>query len=139
MAGVYKRGDVWWVRFRRGGAHIRRSAKTSRKAEAQAYLERLLAEHAGHARGDVPRHRFEEAVERYFSETRVKPKTLRSYRSNSRTLGAIFDALHLDEITRRVIAEFVSARKRAGVTDTTIRRDLAFLSVVCAASISGAG
>lgn len=133
MAGVYKRGDVWWVRFRRNGTHVRKSAKTTRRTEAQAYLERLLAEHAGRARGDVPRHRFEEAVERYFQETRVRPRTLSSYRSNSRTLAPTFNALHLNEITRRVIAEFVTARKRAGVTDTTIRRDLAFLSVICSA------
>ena len=91
MAGVYKRGDVWWVRFRRDGVHVRRSAKTNRKAEAQAFLERLLAEHAGKARGDLPRHRFSEAVERYFQETRIKPTTLRSYRSNGRTLAPTFD------------------------------------------------
>lgn len=132
MAGVYRRGDVWWVRFRRDGVHVRRSAKTSRKADAQAFLYRLLEEHAGRARGDLPRHTFAEAVERFFQEIRVKPSTQRCYRSNSRTLGPIFDALYLDQITKRVIAEFVSARKRTKVTDTTIRRDLAFLSVVCA-------
>jgi integrase len=116
------------------GAHVRRSAKTTKKAEAQIYLQRLLEEHAGRARGDLPHHTFAEAVERFFQETRVKPSTLRSYKSNSRTLSPIFDALYLDQITKRIIAEFVSARKRVKVTDTTIRRDLAFLSVVCAAA-----
>ncbi|MGH1570888.1 tyrosine-type recombinase/integrase [Methylobacterium sp. P31] len=100
----------------------------------QAFLYRLLEEHAGRARGDLPRHTFAEAVERFFQEIRVKPSTLRCYRSNSRTLGSTFDALYLDQITKRTIAEFVSARKRAKVTDTTIRRDLAFLSVVSAAA-----
>ncbi|MGH1575087.1 tyrosine-type recombinase/integrase [Methylobacterium sp. P31] len=38
------------------------------------------------------------------------------------------------EPQQRTIAEFVSARKWAKVTDITIRRDLAFLSVVCAAA-----
>jgi integrase len=41
-----------------------------------------------------------------------------------------FGHLHLDEITRRTLPEFVSTRKRSGVTDATIRRDLAFLSSV---------
>lgn len=134
MAGVYRRGDVWWVRFRRDGVHVRKSARTSKKAEAQVFLQRLLEEHAGRARGDLPRHTFADAIERFFQETRVKPATLRCYKSNSRTLGPTFDALYLDQITKRTIAEFVSARKRAKVTDTTIRRDLAFLSVVCAAA-----
>lgn len=133
MAAVYKRGSTWWIRFRSNGVHVRRSAKTSKKAEAQAFLAKLMEEHAGRARGDLPRHTFADAVERFFQEARVKPATLRSYRSNSRTLAPTFDALFLDQITKRSIAEFISARKKAGVTDTTIRRDLAFLSVVCAA------
>jgi integrase/recombinase XerD len=52
MAAVYRRGDVWWVRFRFNGQHIRRSAKTAKKTEAQAYLQRLLDEHAKNARED---------------------------------------------------------------------------------------
>ena len=134
VAAVFKRGSTWWVRFRLNGVHVRRSAKTTKKAEAQVYLQRLLEEHAGRARGDLPRHTFADAIERFFQETRVKPATLRSYKSNSRMLSPTFDALYLDEITKRIIAEFVSSRKKAGVTDTTIRRDLAFLSVVCAAA-----
>src|SRR3954447_11216357 len=46
MAGVYRRGQVWWGRVRFNGQHIRRSAKTTKKAEAQAYLHRLLEEYA---------------------------------------------------------------------------------------------
>ena len=42
----------------------------------------------------------------------------------------------LHEIDRRVLAELVSARKQAGVSDTTIRRDLAYLSSMCSAAIS---
>ena len=55
MAAVYKRGSVWWVRFRINGEHIRRSAKTMKKAEAQAYLLRLMEEHAQAARGETVR------------------------------------------------------------------------------------
>lgn len=51
MAGVYRRGDVWWVRFRMGGVHVRRSAKTNKKVEAQAFLAKLMEEHAQAARG----------------------------------------------------------------------------------------
>jgi integrase/recombinase XerD len=50
MATVYRRGDVWWVRFRMGGVHVRRSAKTSKKNEAQAFLAKLMEEHAQAAR-----------------------------------------------------------------------------------------
>lgn len=135
MATVYRRGDVWWVRFRSNGQHIRRSAHTSKKAEAQAYLQRLLDEAATKSRGDNPRHRYSEALERYFAEASIKPKTSRCYMSSSRALGPTFEPLNLDEINRRTIADFVSVRKRSGVSDTSIRRDLAFLSSLCAMAV----
>ena len=135
MAAVYKRGSVWWVRFRLNGVHVRRSAKTAKKAEAQIFLQRLLSEGAEKARGDVPHHRFGEAVERYFAEASIKPKTRQCYGSSSRALGPRFEPLYLDQIDRRAIADFVSARKREGVSDTSIRRDLAFLSSLCAMAV----
>ena len=42
---------------------------------------------------------------------------------------------HLDEIDRRVIGEFVSARKSAGISDSTIRSNLAYVSSLCAMAI----
>ena len=61
-----------------------------------------------------------------FQEASIKPKTRTCYQSSARACETVFGALHLDEIDRRAIAEFVSARKRSGLTDTTVRRDLAF-------------
>ena len=131
MAAVYKRGSVWWVRFRMNGVHVRRSAKTAKKAEAQAYLLRLLEEHAQAARGDTrERHLVSEAVERFFDECTLKPGTIDTYRYNSRTCGRLLGHLHLDEVNRRVLADFVATRKRTGVSDATIRRDLAFLGSI---------
>ncbi|MER2263596.1 tyrosine-type recombinase/integrase [Methylobacterium oxalidis] len=135
MATVYRRGAVWWVRFRLGGVHVRRSAKTTKKAEAQVFLRRLLDEAATKARGDAPRHSFNEAVERYFVEASLKPKTRHCYGSSSRALKPSFEPLFLDQIGRRAIADFVSSRKKDGVSDTSIRRDLAFLSSLCAMAI----
>lgn len=128
MAGVYRRGDVWWVRFRRDGVHIRRSARTSRKAEAQVFLAKLLEEYARPDRGEVrPRYLLAEAIERFFTEARLKDGTIETYRYNSQTLSRILGPVYLDEIDRRALADFISARKRTGVADATIRRDLAFL------------
>jgi integrase/recombinase XerD len=132
LATVYRRGRVYWVRFRADGHHVRRSAHTSKKAEAIAFLQRLLAEHAAKARGDRPRHRYEEAAERFLAEANIKPKTRACYTSSDRACRATFESRHLDEIDRRLLGEFVSKRKSGGVSDTTIRRDLAFVSSMCA-------
>ncbi len=136
MATVYKRGDVWWVRFRFGGQHIRKSAKTTRKAEAQAYLQRLMNEHAQAVRGEqLPRHLLTEAIARFFEECTLKPRTVETYRLNSRILIRLLGHLHLDEIDRRSLAEFVSTRKRTEVTDATIRRDLALIGSIFTAAM----
>lgn len=136
MAGVYRRGTTWWVRFRMGGVHVRRSAKTTKKGEAQVYLHRLMEEHAQATHGDVlPRHLLTEAMGRFFEETSLRVGTVETYRFTSKVCARLLGHLHLDEINRRALAEFVATRKRTGVTDATIRRDLAFLGSVFTAAI----
>src|SRR5690348_2152405 len=132
MATVYRRGKTYWIRFRANGHHVRRSAHTSNKAEAAALLRRLLAEYAARARGDTPRHRYQEAVERFFSEAGLRPGTLKVYRNGHRAFTPFARDRNLDEIDRRVLGEFVSARKSAGTSDSTIRSNLAYLSSLCA-------
>ncbi len=75
MATVYRRGKTFWVRFRANGHHVRRSARTTKKTEAVAFLQRLLAEYAAKARGDRPRHPYEEAAGRFLREASIRPKT----------------------------------------------------------------
>jgi integrase len=136
MASVYKRGPTWWVRFQFEGEHVRRSARTTNKRQAEAFLRNLMAEYAERARnGDKPRHLLRDVVERFFAETTIKPGTRRTYTSNSRNWIAACGHLHLDEIDRKVIASFISERKKSGVTDTTIRRDIAFLGTMISMAI----
>jgi integrase/recombinase XerD len=135
MATVYRRGKVYWVRFRANGHHVRRSAHTSSKAEAAAFLRRLLAEYAHRARGDTPRHRYEEAMERFFSEATLKPGSLVAYRNGHKAFSRFAQGRYLDEIDRRVLGDFVSERKSAGISDGTIRSNLAFISSLCAMAV----
>jgi integrase/recombinase XerD len=126
---------VYWVRFRTNGHHVRRSAHTSKKAEAVDFLQRLLAEHAAKARGDRPRHRYEEAAERFLSEATLKHRTRVVYRLSHKVFLAAAQDHYLDEIDRRVLGDFISRRKQAGIMDATIRRDLAFLSSLCTMAV----
>ncbi|MBX9661044.1 MAG: tyrosine-type recombinase/integrase, partial [Nitrospiraceae bacterium] len=131
MAAVYKRGQVWWVRFRFNGIHVRRSAKTTKKAEAQAYLLRLMEEYGQAARGGATqRYKISDAIVRFFEETSLKPGTIAGYKSHARIVCRLFGEAHLDEVHRQRLADFIAQRKRTGVADASIRRDLAFLSSV---------
>jgi integrase/recombinase XerD len=135
VATVYRRGSVFWVRFRANGHHVRRAAHTNKKAEAVTFLQRLLAEYAAKARGDRPRHLYEDAAAQFLDEASIRPKTRACYASSDRACRPTFSGRYLDEIDRRLIGEFVSRRKQGGVSDITIRRDLAFLSSMCAMAI----
>ncbi len=132
MATLYRRGKVYWVRFRANGHHVRRSAHTSNKAEAATLLRRLLAEYATKSRGDTPRFRYLEAVGRFFSEAGLKPGTLTVYRNGHKAFAPFVHDRYLDEIDRRTLGEFVSARKSSGISDSTIRSNLAYVSSLCA-------
>jgi integrase len=135
VATIYLRGKTYWVRFRANGHHVRRSAHTSNKAEAAALLRRLLAEYAKKARGDMPRHRYEEAAGRFFAEATIRPGSLTVYRNGHKTFSPFAHGRYLDEINRRVLGDFVSARKFAGTSDSTIRSNLAFVSSLCAMAV----
>ena len=134
MASVYKRGDTWWIRFRCDGQHIRRSAKTSKKSEAQLVLHRLMEEHRTGG-GGVQRYPLTEAIDAFFEQSSLKASTLETYRFNARVVLRLLGHLHLDEIDRRTLGEFIATRKRTSVTDATIRRDLSFLGSVFTAAI----
>jgi site-specific recombinase XerD len=95
----------------------------------------LLADYAKEARGDVPRHRYEEAVEKFFSEATLAPGTLLVYLSGHKAFVPFAKGRHLDEIDRRVLGEFVSARKSTGISDSTIRSNLAYVSSLCAMAV----
>ncbi len=134
MATVYKRGDTWWVRFRHDGEHVRRSAKTTKKAEAQACLHRLMEEYRSPKKVEQ-RYLLTEAIEAFFQGSSLKASTLETYRFNSRVVIRLLGHLHLDEFNRKVLGDFTATRKRTGVTDATVRRDLSFLGSVFTAAV----
>jgi hypothetical protein len=70
---------------------------------------------------------YQAATIRFFEETRVKPKTKKCYLTSARNWHPWLSRLYLDEINKKIIAGFIKIRKN-WVHDSTIRRDLAYLS-----------
>jgi integrase len=138
MATVYRRGQTYWIRFQWRGKLVRRSAKTSSKAVALQFLAQAIDEHQRLDRGGRPRRSYKEALARFELEylPTLKPGTQSRYRSSFRQLAPFIGDLHLDEITKGVLAEYVSARRSTGTSGSTIRRDLATLSAVCSFAVA---
>ena len=83
----------------------------------------------------VQRYLLTEAIEVFFEGSSLKTSTLETYRFYSRSCIRLLGHLHLDEIDRKVLGTFIATRKRTGVVDSTVRRDLAFLGSVFTAAI----
>lgn len=128
--GIYRRGKTYWARKGADGRELRESLKTTDRRVAlrryQQWEERLGAI----AFGERPRYGFLEAVQKFIGEhlSTLKPASAKRYGVSLKWLNDHFGDGFLDQITRDRLAEFESARRVAGASNPTIRRDLACLS-----------
>jgi integrase len=132
---VYPRGKIWWYKFNWNGETIRRSTKQSNKRVA----EQMEAAHkTSLAKGEVGlRDRKPAPTLRQFAEDDFlpfvrstladKPRTVTFYETTTNNLTEYrkLAQLKLDAITAEMLAEFVAARRAAGMQTSTINRDLA--------------
>lgn len=131
MAGIYKRGRVWWGRAERNGREFRRSLKTTDKAVAEKRLRQLLTELDGIAWGDRPSRTLEQMAEKFIKEhlPLIKPASARRYGvSIVNLLDAMGPNTRITDIGKAKMTEFETARRTSGVRASTVRRDLACLS-----------
>lgn len=123
--GLYKRGQVWWMRFTYQGAEVRRSTETSDKKLAQRIYEKVRGEIAtGKWFNRMPGEEktFGELMERYLREHSAFNKTPLSYQRDQslslHLLGSFQDML-LTEITPKHIAAYKARRRAAGAAPKT--------------------
>lgn len=130
MAGLYRRGSVYWARAQRNGREYRRSLQTKDRAIAERRLREWLTDLEAVQWGDKPRRSFDEAAARFVREhlTTLKPGGAKRYGVSLKNLALHFGGKFLHEIKSAELSEFETARRTEGVSPSTIRRDLACLS-----------
>lgn len=138
---LYRRNTskIWWGRVSHNGKQYRRSLRTSDKAEAKKRLQKWSDDLSHVAFYGESRHTWKEAVVKYLEEVApgaLKPKTTKRYVVSLGQVDRFLEHLYIDEITQKTIADLVSKRVRAGVTNATIKRDLTAVSRVLAASVA---
>lgn len=130
---LYRRGKIWWGRIHAGGSEHRRSLRTADRTEARKRLQEWREQIKHAAFYGEARHTYLAAVIRWNAEWlpgNVAPRTADRYRLSLKALDPHFNALFVDQITPKEIAKWVSRRKRDGVTNATVRRDLTALSTI---------
>lgn len=130
MAGIYRRGKVYWARAQRHGREQRRSLKTADRSIAEKRLRTWLDELDATAWGDKPRRSFAEASAEFIRRhlPTLKRSSAIRYGVSLKNLAEHFDAMTLDQITSGTLSDFETKRRTQGVRAGTIRRDLACLS-----------
>lgn len=123
---LYKRGDIWWVRFcTADGQRVRKSTKTADRQLAQEYHDRLKADLWRHSKlGDKPRQKWERAVERWLNEKQGEKVTLHEDIGHLRRVHPHLYGRHLDEIDRDVLDNLTQSRVSDGVSNATVNRML---------------
>lgn len=127
-----KRGRIWWYRITHKGQTFEGSLETDNLTEARERLEYRRRELIETNWGKKPKRTFNDAAERFGLEhfKELKPKSARRYYVSIANLLKTFDGVLLDDITSAELNDFEQARKAQGVSQSTIRRDLACLSVI---------
>ncbi len=127
MGMLYKRGNVFWIKYYSGGRPIRESAGTTKQKEA----ERFLKDREGRVAMGAPalpkieRVRFAEIADALVQHYRVTgSRDLRDVHVKLTPIRAFFDGYRLPAITQASITSYIQKRQSEGLANGTINREL---------------
>ena len=130
MGCIYRRGKKFSIRYYRNGRPIVESTHSTKKEVAR----RLLKQREGEiSKGEIPglffdKVTFDELADEFLADYQLKErKTLDNAEQNVARLKDFFKGMKATEITTPKIAEYVENRKRDGMANATINRELAAL------------
>lgn len=130
MGSIYKRGEVYWIKYYRAGKSFRESAHTDKETEAK----RLLRMREGQiVTGTFPglrveRIRFDELAEDLVNDYKVNGRrSLGRVELSIEHLKGHFGGMRAADITTDRIKTYIVFRQEAGAANGTINRELTAL------------
>ena len=128
MGSIYKRGNIYWLKYYRDGKPIRESSKSDREADARRLLRKREGEIAEGKRPGVyfDRVRFDELAADYILDYKVNgKKTLAKAKRIVRLhLEPFFGRYPAARITTPLIKKYISQRMDQKASNATINREL---------------
>ena len=128
---VYKRGDVWWYKFRSAGQMIRESSKSESKTiarDAERARRRELEENWNQIKRRKLPPLFSVAAEDWLkTRTSIAPSTERSYKLAIAHLKTDFGKQLLCDISGQDLAAYQTKRKREEVSNRTVNLEVGVL------------
>ncbi len=127
---VYKRGNIYWIQYGHRGKTYRESSESTRKKDAIKLLDQRKAERAiGKVTGpDAERVTYEDLAEMIETDYTVnRRKSIRRLRTSLKNLKGYFVEWRALDITTDAIRRYIAHRQDDGVSNATIRNELAAL------------
>jgi integrase len=131
---LYKRGDVWWYKFRFAGQVIRESTKSDSKTVAKD-AERARRRELEESWNQIKRRKlpplFSVASADWLkTRTGIAPSTERSYKLAISHLTEDFGKRLLSDLCGQDLAAYQARRKRDGVSNRTVNLELGVLRII---------
>jgi integrase len=130
MGSIYKRGEVFWIKYYRHGKPYRESSKGDKITVA----ERLLKKREGEiAEGKLPgvyfdKVKFDELAKDFLTDYRINNKdSLAKAERSVRYLKGFFGGLRATDVTTDKIKSYIDKRMDEGLSNASINRELAAL------------
>jgi integrase len=128
---VYRRGDVWWYKFRFAGQMVRESSKSGSKTVAKD-AERARRRELEESWNQIKRRKlpplFSLAASDWLkTRTSIAPSTKRSYKLAISQLTKDFGKQLLCDLSGVDLAGYQNRRKRDGVSNRTVNLELGVL------------
>ncbi len=133
MGQLYQRGRIWWVKYYVNGRPVRESTGTAKEKEAERFLKtregRVVAGLPLLPRAD--RVRWEEAAADLRAHYEAHgTRDVGEYDRRVKRLTAFFAGSRIAGIGQPEVDKYIEKRKEAGVTGSTIRRELGTLTTL---------
>ncbi len=130
MGSMYKRGEVWWIKYYRNGKSHRESSGTIKKMVAKKLMERREGEIA---QGKMPGVHFEkitfdQLAKGFLADYRInKKKSLTRAEGSVDHLKKYFEGMKVPAITTPRINEYIEKRLDKEASNGTVNRELSAL------------
>jgi hypothetical protein len=127
---IYKRGDIYWIKYHRDGKPYYESSKSTKEAEAKRLLRKRLGQIAeGAFFGLRPEKvRFKELAKDFLNDYRINRKrSLDKAQRSVKHLHGFFGGMRAMDIITDKIRAYIKARQENGSANAEINRELAAL------------
>jgi integrase/recombinase XerD len=131
-SNMYQREGVWWLRVEIDGRKHRESLRTSSVREARKLRDERLKELQGSMRRRERTHSWQEAAMAWAGHIKgqVAATTAQRYAVSLKQCEDHLIPLTIEKIDSKAVSSLIQARRAAGSSPATIRRDLTAVSSV---------